>query len=67
MFPPPQLGLQTSRAAAAAPKGQVVTFLRAQENAGGGWGWEGLAGEGGREKSRRIAGFLFSSLLLCRP
>lgn len=66
MFPPLQLGFQTSKAACAELKGQVVTFLREKKKRGGGWGREGLAPEGGREggKCRRRSG-LFSFLLCC--
>lgn len=61
MFPL-QLGFQTSKAAGAELKGQVVTLLRVREK--GGWGREGPAPEEGG--GRRAGGvvFLFAFPLL---
>lgn len=60
MFPL-QLGFQTSKAAGAELKGQVVTFLRVREK--GGWGREGPAPEEGREQEE---GSFFPPFLCCQ-
>lgn len=59
-----QLGFQTSKAAGAELKGQVVTFLRVKEK--GGWGREGPAPKkgGGSGAGGVVFLFAFSSAVI---